>query len=411
MKLTAREVATSKPKDKAYRLGDGGGLYLHVRKTGAKAWESRYVSPLTKKPTYTGLGGYPDISLAEARLKAQDIRIMVSKGIDPKVHKEKQQRKLDDEVKHTFYYVASLWLESKKGRIKERTIEGNWRKLEMYAFPTLKNTPISKVTAPLAISALRPVEEAGYLETVKRTAQVMNEVMTYAVNSGLIHANPLAGIRDVFKKHKVKHMTALEPHELPELVQSLSRATQVNMTTKLLIEWQLHTMTRPSEAAGAQWSEIDLERGLWVIPPERMKMKREHVIPLTDQTMKILDEVRPITGHSMYVFASSVKGGQKPTDAESINKALQRIGFKGRTTAHGLRALASTTLNEQSFNPDVIEAALAHVDKNTIRKAYNRSTYMEQRKKLMTWWSKHIEQAARGEKLEATVRGLKVVGE
>ncbi len=378
-------------QEKAYRLGDGGGLFLHVRKSGAKAWESRYIKPSTSKPTYIGLGGYPDISLADARLKATNVRKLVSEGIDPKQQKDLEKAKLVEEHNNTFHAVATLWMESKRNRIKPKTIEGNWRKLELYAFPALKTMPIHRITAPMAIAALRPVEEAGHLETVKRTAQLMNEVMTYAVNSGLIHANPLAGIRDVFKKPHVKHMLALEPDELPELVRAISRGNMA-ITTKCLIEWQLHTMTRPNEAAGAKWEEIDLDRGAWVIPAERMKMKREHVIPLTPQTLAILEEVKPVSGHRAFIFPS-IRDPKKPTDAESINKALQRIGFKGRTTAHGLRALASTTLNEQAFNPDVIEAALAHVDKNTIRKAYNRTTYLEQRQKLMGWWSNHIEQA------------------
>lgn len=245
------------------------------------------------------------------------------------------------------------------------------------------------------------------METVKRTAQLINEVMTYAVNAGLIHANPLSGIREVFRKPKVKHMAALKPHELPELVQTVARANMA-VTTKSLIEWQLHTMTRPNEAAGTRWNEIDLDNAVWTIPANRMKMAKEHQVPLTEQTLAILEAVRPISGHREFVFPS-IRDPKKPTDAESVNKALSRIGFKGRTTAHGLRSLASTTLNEQGFNADVIEAALAHTDKNAIRKAYNRTSYVEQRKPLMKWWSDHIEQASFGSLSVTGLRQFKVV--
>jgi integrase len=407
-KLTVKEVANAKPKDKPYRLGDGGGLYLYIRKSGAKAWECRYIKPATQKPTYTGIGSYPDISLADARLKATEIRKLVADGIDPQLVKAEQKAKATTEQNSTFKAVAELWMDTKQNRIKPKTIEGNWRKLELYAFPSLGSIPITLITAPIAIAALKPVEKSGQLETVKRTAQLMNEVMTYAVNAGLIHSNPLSGIKDVFRKPKVTHMLALNPDELPELVQTVARANMA-ITTKCLIEWQLHTMTRPNEAAGARWDELDLDNAVWVIPAERMKMKKEHQIPLTPQTLAILEAVKPISGHRDFIFPS-IRDPKKATDTESINKALGRIGFKGRTTAHGLRSLASTTLNEQGFNSDVIEAALAHTDKNTIRKAYNRTSYLEQRRPLMKWWSDHIEQASYGSMSVTGLRQFKVVG-
>lgn len=406
-KLTAREVASAKPKDKPYRLGDGGGLFLYVRKSGAKSWECRYVKPATGKPTYTGIGSFPDVSLADARLKATEVRKLVADGIDPQLLRAEQKAKATSEQNNTFKAVATLWMDTKKNRIKSKTIEGNWRKLELYAFPNIGSIPVSMLTAPMAIAALKPIEKKGQLETVKRTAQLINEVMTYAVNAGLIHANPLSGIREVFRKPKVKHMAALKPHELPELVQTVARANMA-VTTKSLIEWQLHTMTRPNEAAGTRWNEIDLDNAVWTIPANRMKMAKEHQVPLTEQTLAILEAVRPISGHREFVFPS-IRDPKKPTDAESVNKALSRIGFKGRTTAHGLRSLASTTLNEQGFNADVIEAALAHTDKNAIRKAYNRTSYVEQRKPLMKWWSEHIEAASYGSLSVTGLRQLRMV--
>lgn len=393
-KLSTKGVQHAKPKDKNCRLSDGGNLYLLIKTNGRKYWDFRYKRQATGKVSYLGMGPYPDVSLAEAREKAQEMRKLLREGIDPQILKAQKKAALKEETSNTFSAVAELWMKSKRNRLKPKTIEGNWRKLELYAFPTLGMVPVTKITAPIAISTLKPVEKVGHLETVKRTAQLMNEVMNYAVNSGLVHANPLVGIKEVFQKPQVKHMHALEPHEITQLLQTVASAN-IQLTTRCLIEWQLHTITRPSEASGARWEEIDFENNLWVIPETRMKMKRQHEIPLTDQTLSILDFIKPISGHRKFIFPS-VKDPRRSTDAETINRALGRMGFKGRTTAHGLRSLASTTLNEQGFDADVIEAALAHMDKNRIRAAYNRSTYLDRRRQLKDWWSNYIENASFG---------------
>lgn len=406
-KLTAVQVKTAKPKDKVYRLSDGGNLYFCVRPNNSRSWQFRYKRPAQDKVTYLSFGTYPDMTLAEARDKALEARRMISEGIDPQLAKAEQKAMAIVEQNATFQFVAEQWKATKEGRIKEKTLHGNWRKLELYAFPKLGAIPVTKLTAPLAIAALRPIEDQGLLETVKRTAQLMNEIMNYAVNSGLIMANPLSGIRDVFKKHKVVHMKALQPNEMHELIKTVATAN-IQKVTRFLIEWQLHTMVRPNEASGARWEEIDVANKVWVIPAERMKMSREHVIPLTEQTIAILDVIKPISGHREFIFPSS-RNPKVPTDSETANKALSRMGFKDRTTAHGLRSLASTTLNEQGFDYDVIEAALAHTDKNQIRAAYNRTDYLDRRRTLMSWWSDYIEKSSIGSYSATNVMRLKQV--
>ncbi|MGL1133304.1 tyrosine-type recombinase/integrase [Vibrio parahaemolyticus] len=392
--LTAKQVASAKPKDKAYRLGDGGGLYFYVRKSGAKSWECRYIQPRTGKPTFLGLGGYPEISLAEARKKAQQVRHYLSDGIDPKLKKAEQRAKLLSDQKNTLKAVAKLWLDAKSNAIKKETETKTWRSLESYVFPNLGDVPVSKITAPMAIAALKPAEAQGKLEAVKRASQQLNEIMTYSVNYGLIPANPLTGIREVFKKSKTVHFNALSPQGLPELLVAID-ASELTTQIKCLILWQLHTMVRPSEAAGAMWCEIDFENKLWTIPSERMKMNREHQVPLTKQTIDILEKMHLVSSHRAHIFPST-RDPKKPISAISANRALGKIGFADKTTAHGLRSLASTTLNEQGFDADLIEASLSHQDKNAVRKAYNRSQYLEQRRVVMSWWSEHIENAKSG---------------
>ncbi|MEH6473610.1 MAG: tyrosine-type recombinase/integrase, partial [Halopseudomonas sp.] len=295
----------------------------------------------------------------------------------------------------TLETITREWFKLKAAKVTPAYAEDIIRSLENHIFPKLGKLPISKITAPLTIESLKPLANTGKLEMVKRISQRLNEVMIYAVNTGIIHSNPLAGIRHAFETPKVANNPTLKPEQLPELMTALSRAN-IRIVTRCLIEWQLHTMTRPTEAAGARWEEINLDDKLWIIPAERMKKRKEHVIPLTPQTLALLEAIRPVSGRSPYLFPSDINP-RKHASSSTANMALkERMGFKARLTAHGMRALASTTLNEGAFDVDVIESALAHTDKNHIRATYNRAQYIERRRKMMEWWSSHIEEAATG---------------
>ncbi len=208
--------------------------------------------------------------------------------------------------------------------------------------------------------------------------------MIYAVNTGLIDANLASGVGMAFEKPKKQNVPTLRPEELPKLMRSLMMLN-LSVPTRCLIEWQLLTLARPSEASGAQWAEIDLNAKLWTIPAERMKAKREHIVPLSSQAVEILEVMKPISAHREHVFPSR-NNPKVAMNSQTANAALKRIGYGGKLVAHGLRFIASTALNEASFNPDVIEAALAHIDKNEVRRAYNRSTYLNKRIEMMDWW-------------------------
>ncbi|MFT4765754.1 MAG: integrase, partial [Oleispira sp.] len=261
-----------------------------------------------------------------------------------------------------------------------------------------------KISAVKTIEVIEPIAAKGSLETVKRLCQRLNEIMVYAVNTGLVNANPLAGISQAFQTPIKQHLPTLRPEQLPELMSALSLAS-IKITTRCLIEWQLHTMVRPSEAAGAQWSEIDFNNNRWNIPAERMKAKKAHTVPLTAQTLNLLEIIKPISARSEFVFPSD-RTLRKSTNPSTANMALKRMGYGSQLVAHGLRSIASTILNEQGFDPDIIEAALAHVGKNEVRNAYNRADYIERRKPMMTWWSDHIENAATGNMSLAANVGL-----
>lgn len=407
-KLTNTGVSQAKPKDKTYELSDGGGLILRIHTSGTKTWLFKYHTPHTKKRTNLTLGSYPEISLANARIKCSAAKDLLAEEIDPKEHRDEISKLNEIAHNNTLEHVTSLWLNVKKTQVSEDHANDTLRSLELHIFPSLGKTPIHKINAVKTIETIQPLAAKGSLETVKRLCQRLNEIMIYAVNTGLIHHNTLAGISKAFKTPDKNNMPSIPPDQLPILMRAISRAS-IKLTTRFLIEWQLHTMVRPNEAAGTRWNEIDLKNALWNIPADRMKKKKPHTVPLTPQALGMLNEIMPISGKSEFVFPSD-RSFHKPMNSSTANMALKRMGYHGVLVAHGMRSIASTALNEQGFDPELIEACLAHADKNEVRAAYNRTDYLERRKKLMCWWSDHIEKATAGNlSLATSKKGLSVV--
>lgn len=394
VRLSELKIKSAKPAEKDYVLFDGGGLQMRVRSNGSKLWNFNYRHPVTKKRINMGLGTFPEVSLALARKGSIAAREILAKGLDPKEQRDAVLQAKQAETEHTFQNVATSWYELKKDAVTPAYAEDIWRSLTLHVFPDLATTQISAISAPQVINLLRPLETKGSLETVKRLSQRLNEIMTYGVNSGLIHANPLSGIRSVFKKPKKKNMAALAPDELKELMVAIANAS-IKRTTRCLIEWQLNTMTRPAEAATTRWVDIDFEKKIWTIPAERMKKRRVHIVPLTDQALALLEAIKPYSGHREYVFPAD-RDPRTHCNSQTANMALKRMGFEGRLVSHGMRSMASTTLNEHGWDPELIEVALAHVDKDEVRSAYNRADYIERRRPMMKWWSEHIQEAATG---------------
>ncbi|EJG1658308.1 tyrosine-type recombinase/integrase [Vibrio parahaemolyticus] len=405
--LSATEVKNAKAKEKEYYLVDGQGLKLRVLPSGSKQWLFNYYRPTNGKRANLNLGRFPDISLVQARKASLNAKELIAQGIDPQDERKRQQQAHKEIHEHTFVNVAKDWFAIKQHDVTPDYALDIWRSLELHIFPHISDKPVKAITAPEIIELLKPIEAKGSLETVKRLVQKLNEVMNYSANCGLIQANPLTGIRAAFKKPKKENMAALAPTELPELMGAIANAS-IKRTTRCLLEWQLHTMTRPAEASGARWDEINWEEKVWTIPAERIKKRREHRIPLTEQMLALLEVMKPISGHRDFVFPSD-RDPKKPCNSQTANMALKRMGFAGRLVSHGLRSLASTTLNEQGFDPDLVEAALAHVEDNQVRSAYNRTDYLERRKPMMCWWNGHIEQAAEGSLSVTGTRQLRII--
>lgn len=301
---------------------------------------------------------------------------LLAQGIDP------QQRHI--ELDSVFSTVAANWFQLKSKSVTPDYAKDIWRSLYKDVLPAIGEIPVQEIKARTIIEALEPIKARGALETVRRLVQRINEIMIYAVNTGLIDANPSSGVGMAFERPKKQNMPTLRPEELPKLMRSLVMSN-LSVPTRCLIELQLLTLVRPSEASGARWTEIDFDAKLWTIPAERMKAKREHIVPLSPQALDILDVMKSISAHREHIFPSR-NDPKQAMNSQTADAALKRLGYGGKLVAHGLRSIASTALNEHGFNADLIEAALAHCDKNEVRRAYNRSTYIEQRKELMNWW-------------------------
>ncbi len=390
--LSDTQVKKAKSRDHEYNLSDPGGLQLRIKPSGSKTWLFNYRRPVSLKRTNMKLGVYPDLPLAEARRLRDRCRELIAKEIDPQDYKVEKHSKKSEAHKNTLKYVADRWFIVKSSEITEDYAEDLYNSLANHVFPKLGNKPIHKIKAPDVINVLEPVAETGKLELVKRICQRLNMIMSYAVNTGIVAANPLHGIGAAFKAPMKRHLPTIPPEKLPMLMEAI-RDANINFTTRCLMEWQLHTMVRPSEAVCAAWDDVDFKFGVWNIPATKMKKRRKHNVPLTPQTTAILEALKPISGHGEYIFPSYIDP-KKHASRATVNMALRRMGYKGILVAHGFRSLASTTLNEQGFDEDVVEVALSHVDKNSVRGAYNFAEYLERRRVMMCWWSDHIEQAA-----------------
>ena len=411
--LVNTQILNAKPKDKEYSLADGQGLLLRIRPNGSKNWLFNYTHPITKKRKNISIGSYPDISLLDARVKAGEYRANIGKGQDPKTERERSARLQKYNFNNNFELIARQWIEFQcSERLAPKYVKEIKHSLENYVFPVIGKCPINELTAHMAIEALKPVAAKGSLETVRRLCQRVNAVMFFAMSKDYIQTNRLEKISKSFNSPVKKNLPAIKPEELPELMKALSIA-RIKLVTRLLIEWQLHTMVRPGEACCAEWTEIDLENKTWTISSSKMKMKGrpDHIIPLTRQSIELLNFIKPLSGHRRYIFPSDKKP-QSHMNAQTATMALKRMGFHSRLVAHGLRSIASTALYANMFEPHVIEACLAHVDSNSTSAAYNRTDYLNRRRVLMEWWSDYIERAANGNvSMSSGIKHIKLVNE
>lgn len=390
--LTETQIKNLPPVQKEQLLSDGNNLFLRLSPTGSKIWHFIYTHPTTKKRKKKNLGPHPQLSLSQARKMIFEYHSILNKGLDPFEYAQ-EQAKAEQLKAITLREVAEKWRVRHSQEVLEKTIKNEYRRLELHLFPLFGDMPISKLKINEVIEAFTPMYQVK-ADTTRKVIIYLNQIMEYAVRRQFISFNQLSGLKDEFSRHKVKNQPTIVPSELPDFLRTLRNSTRL-ITTKHLVKWQLLTMVRPNEAVSVEWSEIDFEAKIWHIPAHKMKgrkeKKRAHDVPLSDPAIAILAEMKKHNAHKKYVFAHRLKP-DSPCHSETANNTIKSIGYKGKLTAHGMRSIACTYLNETGENPFIVEACLAHIMGNEVHKAYNKSDYLKLRKSVMQKWGGYVEQ-------------------
>lgn len=392
MPLTDAKVRALKPKEKTYRLGDAGGLYVEVATNGSRYWRMKY--RVAGKEKRLAFGVYPDVSLADAREKRDAAKKILAAGGDPGETKkaEKLAQKLNAE--NTFEAVAREWHQTKADRWSLRYRNEIIDTFEKDIFPYIGKRPIADIKPMELLEALRKMEKRGALEKMRKVRQRCGEVFRFAIITGRANYNPAPDLASALATPKKVHFPFLTANELPHFLNDLAGYTG-SIITKTATQIIMLTGVRTQELRFARWEDIDFETKLWEIPAEVMKMKRPHIVPLSEQVIALFKQLEPISKHHPLVFIGR-NDPRKPISKESINQVIELLGYKGRLTGHGFRHTMSTILHEQGFNSAWIETQLAHVDKNAIRGTYNHAQYLDGRREMMQWYADYIGELGKG---------------
>ena len=393
MKLTARQVDTSKPKDKPYKLSDGGGLYLLVNPNGSRYWRLKY--RIAGKEKLLALGVYPDITLAEARQKRADAKKVLAAGGDPGQEKQEEKQAKEQAVANSFERLAMEWHSHKSTSWSEGYAEHLLMYLKKDIFPFIGQKAITDISQVEMLNVLRKMEQRGVLDKLKKTRQACRQIVTYAIITGRAEHNPVSDLAGALKSPKQQHYPHLLVDQIPDFLRALSEYSGSTITrnaTRLLMLTGLRTI----ELRASEWVDIDFDKGVWNVPAERMKMRRPHLVPISTQVRELLEEIHQLTGRGKYVFPGRNDAG-KPMSEASINQVIKRIGYDGKATGHGFRHTMSTILHEQGYNTAWIETQLAHVDKNSIRGTYNHAQYLDGRREMLQWYADYMAALENGE--------------
>jgi integrase len=401
--LSEVQVRTAKPRKNPYKIFDGGGLFLFVTPSGGKLWHLKY--RFDQKEKKLALGTYPEISLAEARRRRDEARRQVAHGIDPGAVR-KAQKQAGTEEKETFEVIAREWHEKFTPTWTPGHSITIMSRLERDLFPWIGHRPMMDIKAPELLTVLRRVESRGALESAHRIRTIAGQVFRYAVATGRAERDPSGDLKGALPQPREKHHAAItDPKEVTPLLRSLD-GYEGHFVVKCALKLAPMFFVRPGELRNAEWAEIDLNDAVWNIPANKMKMKQAHIVPLCRQAVEILTELKKVTGSSRYVFPSG-RSFARPMSNNAVNAALRRMGYdKGTMTGHGFRAMARTILDEiLHIRPDYIEHQLAHAVRDPNGRAYNRTTHLEERRKMMQTWADYLD----GLKAGATVIPFKTV--
>jgi len=388
-KLTELGVRKAKPSSKPKKFSDGGGLFLLLHPSGSKYWRMKY--RFIGKEKLLAFGVWPEVSLTEARKKRNEAKQLIKSGKDPSAANKNLKVSQKVAQSNTFGSVTEEWLEIKQKEWKSPYFDDVKSSIEIHLLPDLSQRPIEDITSSEILSVLKKIEEQGKLEVASRSRQKCGAIFTYANLRQLCTSNPVSNLKGALASPKKKKFNSLSPKDLPQFLVKLDEYDGA-IITKLALRFVLLTFARTIEIRFANWNEFDLEdeEPIWRIPEEKMKMGREHVVPLSSQALVVLKEVRRFTQGDKYVF-HQLNNPNKPMSENTMLYAMYRMGYHSRATVHGLRATMSTLLNEKGHNPDVIEHLLSHQESNKVRAAYNRAEYLSERRITLQWLADHLD--------------------
>ena len=400
MALTDRAARNSKPADKQQKLYDAGGLFLLVTPEGGKYWRLKY--RFGGKEKALALGVFDQVSLAEAREARNNAKRLLKDGVDPGMAKKQDRLAAAVSSANTFEAIAGEWVEQQRNRWTSGHAERVQNSMMVDLFADLGGRPVADIKASEILAVLRKVEKRGAHETTHRLLQRCSAVLRYAVVTNRLEHNVASDLRGALKAPVRANHPALSAAELPAFLKALD-AYDGHLQTRLALKLLTLTFVRSGELRGAEWTEFDTAGAEWRIPAERMKMKTEHVVPLSSQALEILEQLRALSGRGRLLFPNQAK----PNACMSENTmlyALYRMGYHSKATGHGFRATASTILNEQGWKPDAIERQLAHAERNKVRAAYHRSEYLDDRRKMMQGWADYLDGLRAGGNVTAIKR-------
>ncbi len=396
----------AKPKAKPYKLSDGNGLFMLINSDGAKYWRMAY-RYLGKQKTLA-LGVYPDISLEKAREQSLAARRQLADSLDPAQIKKQNKQIAKENAANTFEKIAREWHANRLGAWRESTAKDTITRLEKDIFPQIGALPITEITHKQMIATLRKIEKRGANEIAKRLKATCARVFSYANQHGIENRNPAADLKDVLKPVRAGHFAAIAPDELPEFLAAMkNNDARLYMPTRIALRLMLLLFPRTSELIETPWSEIDLEKGEWVIPWYRMKRGKlavnpdetDHHVCLSQQALALLRELHTLTGGSKWLFPNQ-RDHEKPMSNGAILMALRRMGYQNKMTGHGFRALAMSTLKEKlGYRHEVVDRQLAHAQKDKVASAYDRAKFLDERKKMMQEWADYIDSIESGNKV------------
>ncbi len=387
MPLTAVKIKAAKPKEKQYKLTDGGGLYLLVSPTGAKYWRINY--RYAGKYRTHAVGVFPEVSLAEAREQLFNLRQLLKNGVDPAVRK-RSGGSIDNA--NNFEMIARQWWEKNKDKWSEKYAANQMRQMERNLFPWLGEKDINEITSVVLLDTLQRVENRGATYLAHRMKQVAGQIFRYAIITGRAENDPSVNLKGALKPHVAKHMaTVTDLEEVRQLLKSID-TYHGGIVVQTALKLAPLTFVRPGELRHAEWKEINEKDALWKIPAPKMKKRRPHIIPLSRQALKVLEEIKPFTGDGKYIFPSP-RTKSRAMSENAVLAALRSLGYdRSQMTGHGFRSMASTLLHEKGWPPHVIERQLAHVQRNTVAAAYNHAEYLKDRVKMMQWWADFLDE-------------------